>query len=86
MTTTPDISTLQVVDAQSLAPPVRHATILGIADALAQGAAFILENTHDPKPLHHQLDAIFPDQFSWTYLQSGPDAWRIEIRRVAAAA
>lgn len=77
---------MQVVDAQSLAPFERHARIFEIADALEPGAAFILVNTHDPRPLHAQLDAMYPEEFSWTYLEQGPANWRIEIRKVASAA
>jgi uncharacterized protein (DUF2249 family) len=53
---------------------------------LAPGAAFILVNDHDPKPLRYQLEAEYPQQFSWTYMEKGPDVWRVEIGRVQQAA
>jgi len=43
-------------------------------------------NDHDPKPLYYQLEAEYPKQFSWTYLESGPTVWRVEIGKFAKAA
>ena len=53
---------------------------------LAVGGAFVLVNDHDPKPLYYQLEAEYPHQFSWTYLERGPDVWRVEIGRQRKAA
>lgn len=85
MTSSQNETTMQVVDAQKLAPFERHARIFEIADALAPGAAFILENTHDPRPLRAQLEALYPERFSWSYLEQGPARWRIEIRKIEGA-
>jgi uncharacterized protein (DUF2249 family) len=38
-------------------------------------------NDHDPRPLRHQLAAERPDAFEWTYLEEGPDVWRVRIDR-----
>jgi uncharacterized protein (DUF2249 family) len=73
-------------DVRTLAPAQRHKRIFEMVEQLAPGAAFVLVNDHDPKPLHYQLDAEYPGQFSWTYLEQGPDTWRVEIRRPAKAA
>jgi uncharacterized protein (DUF2249 family) len=75
-----------VVDVRSLVPAQRHARIFELVNALAPGGRFILVNDHDPKPLYYQLEAEYPKQFSWTYLERGPDAWRVEIGKVAKAA
>ena len=53
---------------------------------LEPGASFVLVNDHDPKPLYYQLEAEHPRQFSWTYLERGPEAWRVEIGRLTQAA
>jgi len=74
-----------VVDVRSLVPAQRHAKIFALVDALEPGAAFILVNDHDPKPLYYQLDAEYPGQFSWSYLESGPQVWRVEIGKRAQA-
>jgi len=75
-----------IVDVRSLVPAQRHAKIFELVNALEPGAAFILVNDHDPKPLYYQLDAEYPGQFSWTYVESGPTVWRVEIGKRAKAA
>ena len=50
------------------------------------GTAFTLVNDHDPKPLYYQLEAKYPKQFSWTYLERGPEVWRVKIGKLFQAA
>ena len=76
----------ETVDVRSLVPAQRHAKIFQLVDALEPGASFILVNDHDPKPLYYQLEAEHPGQFSWTYLESGPEVWRVEIARLLKVA
>jgi uncharacterized protein (DUF2249 family) len=78
--------TTDTVDLRPLMPAQRHAKIFELVNALAPGASFVLINDHDPKPLYYQLDAEYPGQFSWTYVESGPQAWQVEIGRLAKAA
>lgn len=74
-----------VIDVRTIAPFERHARIFGQLDALAAGQSLQIVNDHDPVPLHMQLEGRAPGQFQWTYLQSGPDLWQIEITRKAPA-
>ena len=74
------------LDVRSLATAQRHAMIFELVNELTPGASFILVNDHDPKPLYYQLEAEYPKQFSWTYLERGPGAWRVEIGKFAQAA
>lgn len=71
------------IDIRSLVPSQRHAKIFQMIGDLKPGGSFIFVNDHDPKPLYYQLEAEHPKQFSWTYLESGPVAWRVEIGRPA---
>lgn len=75
-----------VVDVRTLVPAQRHQKIFQLVNDLAPGNAFILVNDHDPKPLYYQLEAEYPKQFSWTYLERGPAVWRVEIAKLAKAA
>jgi len=43
----------------------------------------VLVNDHDPKPLRYQFQAEHPGEFTWDYLESGPEAWRVRIARAA---
>jgi uncharacterized protein (DUF2249 family) len=70
------------IDVRSLIPMQRHQRIFQLVDELAPGASFVLINDHDPKPLYYQLEAEHPRQFSWTYLEKGPQVWRVEIGRL----
>jgi uncharacterized protein (DUF2249 family) len=67
-------------------PAYRHKRIFELVHELPVGDSFLLVNDHDPKPLYYQLEAEYPRQFSWTYVERGPDVWRVEIRRQQKAA
>ena len=74
---------IETVDVRTLVPAQRHAKIFSLVEELAPGKAFILVNDHDPKPLHYQLEAEYPGQFSWEYVESGPQVWKVEIGKNA---
>jgi uncharacterized protein (DUF2249 family) len=86
MTSANPQSGIDVIDVRSLVPAQRHATIFERVHNLAPEGRFVLVNDHDPKPLYYQLEAEYPQQFSWTYLERGPDVWRVEIGKLAQAA
>ena len=72
-------TTAEVLDVRRLVPAARHARIFEFVNALEPGASLVLVNDHDPKPLYYQLQAEYPDLFSWTYIEHGPQVWRVEI-------
>jgi uncharacterized protein (DUF2249 family) len=74
----------QVVDVRQTPPAQRHPLIFGTFAALAPGQSFELVNDHDPKPLYYQFAAEHAGEFEWTYLEQGPEAWRVEIKKVPA--
>ncbi len=69
----------QRVDVRTIAPRDRHPLIFSTFDALPSGEALELVNDHDPKPLHYQFMHEQVDKFEWTYLEQGPDVWRVAI-------
>jgi uncharacterized protein (DUF2249 family) len=73
------------LDVRPLAPANRHALIFQRFVELRPGEAFVLVNDHDPKPLFYQFKFEYEGQFSWDYLESGPQVWRVRIGRVQAA-
>ena len=77
---------VETVDVRMLVPGHRHQKIFQLVDNLQPGKAFVLVNDHDPRPLYYQLEAEYPGQFSWTYLERGPDIWRVEIGKQKLAA
>ena len=72
----------RIVDVRSIAPRERHPLILSSFKGLAVGEAMELVNDHDPKPLYYQFHAELPGRFGWTYLETGPDTWRVSITKV----
>lgn len=70
-----------IVDVRQIVPRDRHPLIFDTFDGLTAGQAMILVNDHDPKPLYYQFLHERAGQFDWTYLQEGPDEWRVRIAR-----
>lgn len=77
--------TANTIDVRTIAPRERHTLIFAQFDALQLGDAVQLVNDHDPRPLYYQFEDRRAGQFNWTYLQSGPDLWRVQIDKTAAA-
>jgi uncharacterized protein (DUF2249 family) len=75
----------RIVDVRTEIPRVRHELIFATFGTLEVGTAFVLVNDHDPKPLYYQLAAENAGQFTWEYLEEGPEVWRVRIGRIAAS-
>ncbi|MEO6929735.1 MAG: DUF2249 domain-containing protein [Casimicrobiaceae bacterium] len=73
------------LDVRHLVPRERHSTIFNTWESLPSGTSFVLINDHDPKPLYYQFDAEHSGQFTWDYIESGPDTWRVRIGKTAHA-
>jgi uncharacterized protein (DUF2249 family)/quercetin dioxygenase-like cupin family protein len=74
----------QELDVRRLRKPDKHPAIFQAYDALAVGESFILVNNHDPKHLRDEFDTDHPGGYGWDYLDTGPDAWRIRISKLAS--
>lgn len=57
--------------------------ILAAFDRLDAGEALELRVDIDPWPLRSYLEATRQVPFDWQYLESGPQAWRVRLRRLA---
>ncbi|MDA8093160.1 MAG: DUF2249 domain-containing protein [Betaproteobacteria bacterium] len=77
-------TSIKTVDVRSIAPRERHPLIFDTFASLASDEAMLLVNDHDPKPLYYQLEAEHHGKFSWEYLETGPEIWRVRIGRIAA--
>ncbi len=71
------------LDVRREPPARRHDLILTTFAGTPVGEAFVLVNDHDPKPLHYQFQAEHAGRFTWAYLDSGPEIWRVRIGRSA---
>lgn len=74
---------MKTLDVRELVCAQRHSLIFDTFDSLAVEEAFEFINDHKPTPLYRQFCQRYPDQFSWDYLEEGPQVWRMLIRRTA---
>ena len=69
------------LDVRSIQPRDRHPMIFETFDTLEPGESFELINDHAPTPLYYQFFHERPDQYTWEYLEEGPETWRVRITR-----
>ncbi|HLR76050.1 MAG TPA: DUF2249 domain-containing protein [Balneolaceae bacterium] len=76
--------TEQQLNVTKIPPHKKHSTIFETYDGLKAGEAFVIVNDHDPKPLRFQFIAEHgADNFSWEYLENGPQVWKVRIGKTA---
>ncbi len=73
----------RILDVRAEIPKRRHELIFEEFERLAPGSGYVLVNDHDPKPLRYQFEAENAGEFTWEYLEEGPEVWRVRIGRVA---
>jgi uncharacterized protein (DUF2249 family) len=78
-----EMETTITLDVREIVPRLRHQQIFTTFENLKPGEAFTIINDHDPKPLYYVFQAERSGQFSWDYLEQGPELWRVRIGRVA---
>ncbi|NYD40741.1 uncharacterized protein (DUF2249 family)/iron-sulfur cluster repair protein YtfE (RIC family) [Nocardioides panaciterrulae] len=69
------------LDARAVPHAIRHATIFGALDAVHPGGGLVLVAPHDPLPLLAQVEQRAPGAFEVSYLERGPEAWRLQLVR-----
>lgn len=69
------------LDVRTIPHAIRHATVFGALEAIPAGGTMILVAHHDPLPLLAQIEDRNPGVFTVSYLERGPEAWRIEFAR-----
>lgn len=69
------------LDARVVPHAIRHATVFGALDAVGPGGGLVLVAPHDPLPLLAQIEQRNPGAFDVSYLERGPEAWRLLFTR-----
>lgn len=69
------------LDARIIPHAIRHGAVIGAFSQVRQGRAMVLIAPHNPLPLLGQLTEIEGDALEVTYLQQGPDVWRLRLAR-----
>lgn len=69
------------VNATEYPPQLKHKVIFETFDDLEPDQAMLLINDHDPKPLYYQFSATRGEEFSWEYIEQGPEWFRVKITK-----
>lgn len=72
----------RVIDVREITPRHRHAIISRLFDHLGPESSLQLIADHDPRPLRFQLEAKHGANCNWSYIEQGPDVWRVRLRHV----
>ncbi len=73
---------LPELDARIIPHAIRHGAILGALAQVRPGAAMVLIAPHDPVPLLAQIRDREGDAVEISYIERGPQAWRLRLGRV----
>ena len=79
------VRTERVINVKDIDPRHRHAVIRQLFEHLAPASSLQLVVDHEPRPLRAQLETKYGDRCRWSYLEEGPDAWRVRLQRRSAA-
>ena len=70
------------LDVATLPKIIRHGAIIGGLTSMKTGQQLVLVVNHDPLPLLTQLDRAAPGAFDLTYLERGPETFRLQFTRL----
>ncbi|MCT8268302.1 MULTISPECIES: DUF2249 domain-containing protein [Afifella] len=74
----------RLVDLREVTKPMRRVAFFAAFDELQTGEALLIVNDHDPMGLFHYLQIAIPGDFTWEYVERGPDEWRVRIGRISS--
>ena len=70
------------LDVREVEHPHRHPLIFRTYNELQPGQAFVLVVDHDPKPVLFELDFVQKGKFEYSYLEQGPEVWRVQMAKI----
>lgn len=73
---------IKELDIRPVPPKDKHPKIFETFDSLQKEEILKLINDHDPMPLYYQMQAIRANQFEWEYIESGPEVWVVNIKKI----
>ena len=61
----------------------KYPTVYKTFKSLRIGEKMELINDHDSRPIfEYKFPLDFPDQYEWSYLEKGPEVWRVAVTKV----
>lgn len=70
------------VDTRPMPSKDRRTLVFWTFDQLGVGMTMELVNDQDPVTLRSQFELDKPNLFSWEYLESGPEVWRVAVTKL----
>ena len=67
------------LDIRDIPPSQRLPMIMKAFEELSSGEGFLLINDHDPRPLYYMFKSELEGQFTWEYIEQGPQVWKVKI-------
>lgn len=74
----------RVINVADIDPQHRHAILFRLFEHLAPDQSLQLVVDHDPRRLRLQLEARHGSRCGWSYLEQGPEVWRVRLRLLQA--
>jgi uncharacterized protein (DUF2249 family) len=72
----------RVINVRDIDARYRHGIICQLFDHLGPESSLQLVVDHDPRPLRYQLEAMHGSRCNWSYLEQGPDIWRVRLKHM----
>lgn len=70
----------RVIHVAEIDPRYRQTILSRLFEHLAPDKSLQIVVDHDPRRLRLQLEAKHGSRCAWSYLESGPDVWRVRLR------
>ncbi len=70
----------RVINVAEIDPKYRHTILFRLFEHLAPDDSLQIISDHDPRRLRLQLEAYHGSRCGWSYLEQGPDVWRVRLR------
>ena len=70
----------RLIHVAEIDPRHRHAILSRLFAHLAPDQSLQIVVDHDPRRLRLQLEATHGSRCVWSYLEKGPDVWRVRLR------
>jgi uncharacterized protein (DUF2249 family) len=75
----------RVIHTAEIDPRYRQAILLRLFEHLAPDQSLQIIVDHNPRRLRLQLEALHGSHCGWSYLEEGPDIWRVRLRLLRPA-
>lgn len=74
----------RVIKVADIDPRYRHTILSRLFEHLGPEQSLQIVVDHDPRRLRLQLEAIHGSRCVWSYLEQGPEVWRVRLRLLEA--